>query len=134
MINLPSEIRTPRIGAKSGRDARAPRLSHVRPYDQFTRWLRSGNASMARTVAQRLAARITSLAEDLLGQPGLKNARTWRYGRRGSLSINVAGPRQGHWFSFEENKGGDALDLVAFVRGDSLRDALAFARAWLGGV
>lgn len=109
------------------------RPSHVKPYRQFKRFLRGDNRSLARSIAQQLTPRVETLARELLGEPRARNGRTWRFGHRGSLVLDVAGERAGRWFSFEENKGGDALDLIAFARRESLRDALAFARAWLGG-
>lgn len=87
----------------------------------------------ARAVATRLGLRIEALASDLLGQPSLKTARLWRFGRKGSLIVNVSGPRAGRWYSFEAGQGGDALDLVAWVRQTRLSEALRYGRAWLGG-
>jgi hypothetical protein len=87
----------------------------------------------ARDVAQRLGSRIEALAADLLGKPSVKTARVWRFGRKGSLVVNVGGARAGRWYSFEAGQGGDALDLVAWVRQTRLSDALSYARAWLGG-
>ncbi len=109
------------------------RAPHVKPYRQFKRFLRGDSRSLATSIAAQLAPRVDALARDLLGEPRARNGRTWRYGHRGSLVLHVAGERVGRWFSFEENKGGDALDLIAFARRESLRDALAFARGWLGG-
>lgn len=90
-------------------------------------------ASRAHEVAGRLGSRIEALALDLLGQPAVKSARMWRFGRKGSLVVNVGGQRAGRWYSFEAGQGGDALDLIAWVRQTNVRQALAFARAWLGG-
>jgi hypothetical protein len=87
----------------------------------------------AREVAQRLGLRIEALAGELLGKPAVKTARVWRFGRKGSLVVNVGGPRAGRWYSFEAGQGGDALDLVAWVRQTRLSEALSFGRAWLGG-
>ncbi|MBL9096084.1 MAG: hypothetical protein JNK07_04090 [Alphaproteobacteria bacterium] len=62
----------------------------------------------------------------------MKRRAQWRFGARRSLLINVAGERRGRWYSFEEQRGGDALDLVAWVRRVETRDALSWARQWLG--
>jgi hypothetical protein len=50
-----------------------------------------------------------SVALRLLGEPAQKRGNEWRYGSRGSLSINLA---NGTWFDHEANEGGGVLDLI----------------------
>lgn len=95
--------------------------------------LRPPRRQDARTLARRLAERIDALAPQLLGEPTLHSRNVMRWGAHGSLAVNVAGDRRGRWHSFEEGRGGDALDLVVWKRGSDLRDAMKWARAWLGG-
>ena len=45
----------------------------------------------------------------LLGEPAQKHGYEWRYGNRGSLSIDIA---NGHWFDHEANTGGGVFDLI----------------------
>jgi hypothetical protein len=45
----------------------------------------------------------------LLGEPAQKHGHEWRYGNRGSLSIDIA---KGHWFDHEANAGGGVFDLI----------------------
>jgi hypothetical protein len=45
----------------------------------------------------------------LLGEPNQKHGSVWRYGRRGSLAIDV---RKGTWFDHEGNIGGGVFDLI----------------------
>jgi hypothetical protein len=45
----------------------------------------------------------------LLGEPAQKHGHEWRYGNRGSLSIDVA---KGRWFDHEANIGGGVFDLI----------------------
>jgi hypothetical protein len=45
----------------------------------------------------------------LLGEPVQKHGHEWRYGNRGSLSIDLA---KGHWFDHEANTGGGVFDLI----------------------
>ena len=45
----------------------------------------------------------------LLGEPAQKHGHEWRYGNRGSLSIDLA---KGHWFDHEDNVGGGVFDLI----------------------
>jgi hypothetical protein len=57
------------------------------------------------------AAMIEPIARRLLGEPNraLSSKDEWRYGARGSLSIDLT---NGTWFDFETNEGGGTLDLV----------------------
>ena len=45
----------------------------------------------------------------LLGEPAQKHGHVWRYGNRGSLSIDLA---KGTWFDHEANVGGGVFDLI----------------------
>jgi AAA domain len=45
----------------------------------------------------------------LLGEPAQKHGHEWRYGNRGSLSIDIA---KGQWFDHEANAGGGVFDLI----------------------
>ena len=51
------------------------------------------------------------LAKHLLGEPNraFSSANEWRYGTKGSLSIDVSA---GRWFDHEANEGGGVLDLL----------------------
>lgn len=50
-----------------------------------------------------------------------------------SLRIRLAGKHRGRWREFADGTGGDMLDLIAAVHfGGSLRQALDWARIWLG--
>jgi putative DNA primase/helicase len=86
----------------------------------------------AAAVARALATRIETVALALLGRPTSKRGTQWRWGRRGSIAVHIYGDQQGRWYSFEEARGGDALDLVAFATGEPLRCALGWARSFLG--
>src|SRR5262245_41432397 len=70
----------------------------------------------------------------LLGEPALKQGNEWRYGTRGSLSINL---KKGSWFDHEANVGGGVFDLIlrekhdqpaAWLRSEGLLEASQFAR------
>ncbi|HEY1301459.1 MAG TPA: hypothetical protein VGF07_13250 [Stellaceae bacterium] len=92
----------------------------------------------AAAIAEMLAARIDTLAPQLLPQGSLYNRRWWRcgslLGEAGqSLAVEVSGPRRGRWRDYSGEDRGDALDLVAktVCRGD-LGEAIRWARRWLG--
>jgi hypothetical protein len=84
-------------------------------------------------VAADLAGRMPRLLGRLLDrEPTGRTRDTWRYGRKGSLAVVVGGPRRGRWFDHEAGVGGDALALVAHLRGCTMREARNWALAWLG--
>jgi hypothetical protein len=52
---------------------------------------------------------VEPVALRLLGEPAQKRGHEWRYGNRGSLSIDIA---NGRWFDHEANEGGGVFDLI----------------------
>lgn len=81
-----------------------------------------------------LADRIDELAHALLGEPNRQRSskRGLRYGRRGSLKINLQGPKRGRWRDFETDEGGTPLDLIMRERCCDLISAADWASDWLG--
>jgi hypothetical protein len=69
---------------------------------------------------------------ELLGEPSQRGREEWRFRRKGSLAIRVAGPKRGSWFDHEVGEGGDALGLIAHARRETMHDARRWALAWLG--
>jgi putative DNA primase/helicase len=86
----------------------------------------------SRAVSALLARRAEEVAQHLLGQPSYHGPHEWRWGRRGSLALRVAGERRGQWFDHEAGTGGDLLALVQRERRCTFPEAIAWARAWLG--
>ena len=83
-----------------------------------------------RSLKASLQGNAERLVVALLGEPTAKGQRYWRWGRKGSLSYDF---QRHHWHSFEDDEGGDLLDLIRFVNpGWDFRDALDFARNWVG--
>ena len=84
-------------------------------------------------VAARLADRIGDLTRELTGaEPTQRHRDEWRFGRKGGLSIKVAGPHRGWFRDHEVGTGGDALALVAHLRWVPVQDAAEWALGWLG--
>jgi putative DNA primase/helicase len=84
-------------------------------------------------VNARLAERIADLARELVGaDPTSRTRDAWRFYPRGGLVVVIAGPKRGVWHDHGAGKGGDALGLVAHLRGIPMREALRWALAWLG--
>ena len=88
----------------------------------------------AHEIVQRLAERMDELAVHLLGRPNdaLSSKAQWRYGKKGSLAIEIDGEKAGTWYDHEHGKGGGALELVTRERGLRNGEALDWARQWLG--
>lgn len=81
---------------------------------------------------KELSQRIPDLAIALLGEPTLKKTHEWRYGSKGSLTINISGDYQGRFYDFEQGSHGSALDLVTRVHGLQGKDLCQWVRDWLG--
>jgi hypothetical protein len=82
-------------------------------------------------VARALATRAEDISVDLLGEPTSKSRNEYRWGRRGSLWLNLD---SGRWHDHEHGLGGDLLDLIVRVHGVQLGEAIKIAeRDYLGG-
>ena len=69
------------------------------------------------------------VALKLLGEPSRRTTSgEWRYGRKGSLAIHVAGDRAGTWRDHEADAGGGVLDLLEHVEGINRAEALDWLR------
>lgn len=79
-----------------------------------------------------LRDRIEALAVALLGDPTSRTGKTWRWGGKGSLAVEIAGRKQGAWFDHEAGAGGGPLDLIRRTNGGDLVGAIAWARDWIG--
>ncbi|PCJ68223.1 MAG: hypothetical protein COA62_15785 [Rhodobiaceae bacterium] len=85
-------------------------------------------------IKQMLRDEITTLVDYLfVGQKIHSRDRNGvRYGTRGSMQINTAGPGRGSFISHETGEGGSALDLISHVNGTNFSGAVRWARDWLG--
>jgi len=81
-----------------------------------------------------LRADAGEVAEALLGSPNkaASTRRTLRWGKKGSVAVEVSGPRKGLWFSHESDEGGDLLELIRHAHGCDFAAAVAWARNWTG--
>lgn len=70
-----------------------------------------------------LAGSMGSVAKALFGDPSREHSSRvdWRYGRKGSLSINV---QKGTWYDHEAGIGGGVIDLIRKERSCSIGEAL----------
>ena len=75
------------------------------------------------------AALLEPVARELLGDPVRRpSSGEWRYRRKGSLAVHVAGPRRGTWRDHEADVGGGVLELLAHVEGLNRPEALEWLR------
>ena len=79
-----------------------------------------------------LRGRAPEIAAELLGKPTSRTGQEWRWGRKGSLAVVVAGARAGMWFDHEAGTGGGLVDLVARTRGLSRPEALDWTADRIG--
>ncbi len=79
-----------------------------------------------------LRVRTPEIVAELLGEPSLHAGPEWRWGRKGSLAVVVAGAKAGMWFDHEAGTGGGLVDLVARTRGLSKREALDWTADRIG--
>jgi putative DNA primase/helicase len=84
------------------------------------------------TIRALLRARAAEVGETLLGPPSYRSRSEFRWGRKGSLSLAIAGERAGLWHDYEAGTGGDLLALVMRERRCGFRNAVAWARGFLG--
>lgn len=83
-------------------------------------------------ISELLAARMSYLAHHLAGEPTFPARDTWRYRAKGSLAVMISGPKRGSWHDYEAGVGGDALGFIAHMQRAPMREALQWARRWLG--
>ena len=82
----------------------------------------------------RLRQHVRQVAMAILGKPNITMRSEWRWGRKGSLALAIAGPKQGLWHDHECGEGGDLFDLIRRVRGGDFASAIDFAADIVGGV
>jgi putative DNA primase/helicase len=80
-----------------------------------------------------LAAAMPEVARALLGEPvqALSTATQWRYGRRGSLAIDV---KRGLWCDYEAGTGGGVIALIQRQRGGDVAAALRWLASGPGAI
>lgn len=85
-------------------------------------------------VVEGLKSRIADLAFEFLGKPNeaLSSRSQLRFGSKGSLAVEIHGPKIGEWYDHEENVGGGPLELIAYQERIPSLEAIDWARRWLG--
>jgi Toprim domain len=80
--------------------------------------------------------RTADLYTAVLGEPNraMSNRRELRFGRKGSVSVALTGPKAGLWHDHENNIGGDFLQLLVQDRNLGFFDAVKLAAEMIGHV
>ena len=63
-------------------------------------------------------------------QPQVRGSE-WRYGAKGSLKVNISGPKQGGYANFETGDKGGPLHLICEARNCTMKEAIAWAKSFL---
>ena len=76
---------------------------------------------------------IENICHSFFGEPSFSGAKSLRYGRNGSLCVDIAGETSGCFYDYENGSGGDVVDLLARKLG-SLSEALQWIEERYGHV
>jgi hypothetical protein len=81
-----------------------------------------------------LAGHIGDIARRLLGEPNktLSTKTELRFGSKGSVSVEIAGPNRGQWYDHENQIGGGAWKLLTVKSGKSNGEAIDWLASELG--
>lgn len=77
-----------------------------------------------------LRASAEAVAERLLGKPESRRGKDWRW--PGAVEVAMRGPERGSWYDFQAGQGGDLLALIERQQGGGFRNAVSWARSFLG--
>jgi len=83
------------------------------------------------TVKENLNDHIGDLAQEFLGKPERMLVKEWRYGKKGSICIHVAGAQKGLYANFETGEHGGALKLIQDNLGLDHKEAFKWGSDWL---
>jgi len=83
------------------------------------------------TVKENLNDHIGELAQEFLGKPQRQLSKEWRYGKKGSICVHVAGSQKGLYANFETGEHGGALKLIQDNLGLEHKDAFKWGSDWL---
>lgn len=93
--------------------------------------------SAALDLIERARDDAQSIAIHFWGEPNkaLSTSRELRWGEHGKLALTLIGTHRGKWRDWSDNdRHGDALDLIEQERNCERAEALDWCREWFGGV
>ena len=77
----------------------------------------------ASEVASKINPHIEAIARTLLGSPNVSSRDELRFGNKGSVSVQLTGPKAGKWYDHENDVGGDAIKLIQYRNQCSVDEA-----------
>jgi Ti-type conjugative transfer relaxase TraA len=83
-------------------------------------------------IVSTLKERIPEVCQALFPetQPQVRG-HEWRYGTKGSLKVNVSGPKRGGYANFETGDKGGPLHLICEARNCTMKEAILWAKSFL---
>ncbi|MBP9752215.1 MAG: AAA family ATPase [Proteobacteria bacterium] len=75
---------------------------------------------------------IKDIATHFLGKPTSQTSREWRYGKKGSIAIHVAGQKQGLYANFETGESGNVVKFIADQMNLDKKEAFKWGVDYLG--
>jgi hypothetical protein len=90
------------------------------------------NARSATDIVSALNRQIKEIAWDVMGKPTRQTSQEWRYGRSGSVSVFVAGIKQGLYSNFETGVSGNVITFIGDQLGLDRKEAFKWGVSWLG--
>lgn len=85
-------------------------------------------------LAEKLDENAGVIAPAMLGEPTSRSRRWLRFGRKGSIAVEIEGAKRGAFFDHETGEGGDMLALIQRQRGVDFAGAIEIAESLVGGV
>jgi P4 family phage/plasmid primase-like protien len=119
---------------KSSAKTPAASKQHNAPRGSIPRESGQRSGLVSADISAQLNVRMADLARELLGEPNdaLSSQTQLRYGTKGSLAIEIDGPKVGCWYDHENGAGGDALELIRQQKSLGNGEVVDWARQWLG--
>src|SRR5262249_11420354 len=76
-----------------------------------------------------------AIVAEFRGEPNraLSTRREMRWGRKGSFSLQLDGPKAGLWFDHELGRGGDIIDLIKLELDCNFVEAWQWAQRFITG-
>lgn len=82
-------------------------------------------------VRHELKMRASDIVPRIMGErpnKDLSTQRTYRFGEKGALAVEVAGPKAGIWHDFRDGSGGDLIGLIQTQERMNFKEAVAYAQ------
>lgn len=83
-------------------------------------------------IVDQLKERMPDVCRALMNEtPTQQKGDEWRYGTKGSMKVNVSGPKAGGFANFETGEKGGPLHLICAVNNCRMKDAIEWSKEYL---